>query len=396
MWTTTAAARRVEGITFYDFMVADELPVPRPKEDGLKDSPESTAANYYRMVRQVFRELGYDVENDANPWWHNPPPWDRVFEWRNDPSKGSPARLETQRKALVWYGAYFGQTAGSLPHFMQKTWATARRVERAVNAGVAKKRNRFLSLPRDIQTMLASKPYTDTLKLDRQWGDDEARREAAYLDDLFHAMIGLWPVGFRPQDYATVKLSDYVPERGGIPNLAQSKKYGEERGATASESWVWHADGRVYPSFDWYVQHVRPRVANERSNGHAFLQWNGRPYRPATMRNFIGEGMLRCIGRNSAGPHSLRRACATWRYRHGWEIEEVANLIGDTKDVVEASYIDHAWIRSIHRVKSRKATPEVPMIRSSGVPSLFRRTKAGVWERVALHSPQPESAPAGI
>lgn len=368
MWHTTNEPQRVNGITFLEFMTADELDVPRPKEDGLDDGPESTAIKYNARVRQVLREIGIDVTPGTN-WWHEQPPWDKVYEWRNRPDKGGMARLETHRKALVWYGAYWGQTEEDLPRFMRKSWSTKKRVQRAMEEGTMKKRNRFLRLPDDIATLLSSRPFTDNLKLTKQWKDDKQRAENAYLDDLFHVAVGLGMyTGPRPQDYAVARLRDYQPERGGIVGWTQRKKQGEGRDAAVPEDFLWHAPGTIFPSMDWYLQRVRPRVrrVSDPEDAPIFLTPQGEPYKATTFAKFLRTGMRRVLGTRGTGPHGLRRACATWRRRHGWSVEDIAILLDDTVKVVENSYLDHAWLTKNRPTRPRLERPPVPMIRANG------------------------------
>jgi len=52
----------------------------------------------------------------------------------------------------------------------------------------------------------------------------------------------------------------------------------------------------------------------------------------------------------------MRRACATWRYHHGWDLQDVADLLDDDPKVVEGSYLDRIWLKTAGR-KPRGAQP---------------------------------------
>jgi hypothetical protein len=258
---------------------------------------------------------------------------------------------------------------------------------------------RFFRLPDDIGTLLSSHPYADSLRRGKMWKSEDARREAAYLDDLFHVAVGQgFANAWRPQDYPAITLASYDAAQGRVIGHGQRKKYGAERDLTAPEDWPWHADGRWYPSLDWYIKTVRPRVApqHETEDAKLFLQWNGKPYYSTTFRNFLSQGIHAVLGPKAPGPHGLRRACATWRYRHGMKLADVAAFIGDTPTVTERSYIDHGWIARVGRLTEREGIRPAPIVRANGNRTLFGEQEAEKKGLMGSVSSERKGAPVGL
>src|SRR5207249_3569459 len=73
------------------------------------------------------------------------------------------------------------------------------------------------------------------------------------------------------------------------------------------------------------------------------------------------------LGVKNVSGHSLRRGCATWRYHHGWDVQDIADLLDDDPKVVEGSYLDRSWLKTAGRkARSGKRYPEVQWIRPAG------------------------------
>jgi hypothetical protein len=164
-----------------------------------------------------------------------------------------------------------------------------------------------------------------------------------------------------------------------VRKLEQGKKHGKPVNPAVPEPWAIGDAGRNVPSLRWFLTRISPLFPGAtKDDDPVFRQVSGEPWTEATLRQFIAEGMLWVLRSfyqdESPGPHSLRRAGATWRYRHGWTLKAIAALLGDTEDVADG-YIDHAWVVSDggpDNTRSRTQTPPVPMIRSDGGKSRHR------------------------
>src|SRR5581483_10316272 len=104
---TNAVPQRTEGVSFWEYMLLDELPDYRPQREGLRPK---TATNYDRGLFQIYRDLGHHVpsrrkinalrEQGAEvpelPWEAQPPNWPAILKWRDGKRKES---LGEQQKA---------------------------------------------------------------------------------------------------------------------------------------------------------------------------------------------------------------------------------------------------------------------------------------------------------
>lgn len=110
-------------------------------------------------------------------------------------------------------------------------------------------------------------------------------------------------------------------ERAVIRGWQQPKKHGAPRDMAIPERWVVLGDGRHGPSLEWYVNNVRAGVTDDASSrAFVFLTYAGKLYNPANIRNLVSEGIHLAFGVNNVSGHALRRACATWRHHHGWDV----------------------------------------------------------------------------
>ncbi|HVM45807.1 MAG TPA: site-specific integrase, partial [Candidatus Thermoplasmatota archaeon] len=384
MWSSRASAPRDERSTFREFMEAEEHPRPRPRKTGLH---VSTAKQNVRMVRQIYRETGNLLSEEDAPWETSPPLWQAIYEWRNRPEKGGPARLESHRKALVWLASYWGLNGDQRPSFIDGTWAHARAKRRAKESGLWKRRELFLRLPDDVAKLLSARPFEDNLKRSHQWWCLEERRRVRYLDKMWRTLIHLGVYGGNRQaEFATLRFENIDWQRAIIRGWEQPKKHNAPRDMAIPERWVVLGDGRHGPALEWFVKHVRPEVSSQTGpRDHVFLTYAGKPYAPSSIRNLVSDGIHLALGRNDISGHSLRRACATWRYYHGWDIQDIADLLDDLPKVVEGSYLDRAWLKTAGR-KARRGEryPCVEWIRPAGrVDSVATPRKGGRRERQA-------------
>lgn len=381
----SGVAPQREPVTFEEYLALEEYHRPRPAAEGLDSK---TIQNYTRAVRRIGRE----IHADENRLLDEPPRWEAILTWRDDPLKGGRARLETDRKALVHLAHYWGQGGGNMPHFLRNAWDTAKAVERAVKAGTMRRRIRFLHYPDAIEACLAASPFEDAARGTRQWANRKVRKAARYMDATWKTMLFLGTyAGARPSEYASLMLDNYQPDRGGIFGWQQPKKHSATRDVIIPETFVWRS--RVDPSLDHYLRHVRPVVDEGKGGRYLFLNSMGRPFLPETVRNFISDGMRRVLGNASPGPHGLRRLCATARYAHGWTIDEVAILLDDSPRVVEKSYLDWSWIRTQEIPRTRKPRPPMPMLRSRGNPKAANKNETRGADEPARGN---RSAPVGI
>ena len=75
-----------------------------------------------------------------------------------------------------------------------------------------------------------------------------------------------------------------------------------------------------------------------RTTGHV-LEWGGRP--AGNVKVAFGKAVTRA-GLENVTPHILRHTAATWMVMAGVDLEEVARMLGATKDVVERVYGKHS------------------------------------------------------
>lgn len=353
-------APRRPDVSFMEFATMEEYPDERPSLAGIAPS---TAAHYATMIRQIARE----TTGDAQIYFAAPPDWLRIMAWRDDPARGGKARLESHRKSLMWLASWWGQGDANKPPFIRQRWNTEKNIAKAIAAGTFRRRLRFLRVPSDVSRLLHARPNEDRLLVSPRWKRPRWRAPARYLDSTWLTMVFLSVyTGCRPSELATLRLRDYQPDRGGITNWAQPKDHGKPRDVSIPEHFVWHS--AVDPSIDHYLQYVRPRVATRSSPDSLFLTKTGRRWNQKVVTSFMSTCMRDVLGDLNTGGHGLRRACATFRYRHGWSIEDIAQLLDDSETVISESYLDWTWLRSLPEgtIQRRKSRPAVPRIRPGG------------------------------
>lgn len=375
MWAPRGPMVRAPQISFIEFCQVEEFPRARPRKTGLH---ENTSVAHIGLIRQVYRQIGYPLDHskinrrarDGNaPWELAPPPWKEIYEWRNRPEHGGIARLESHRKALVWLASYWGLNGPQMPAFLEGTWAHARAVRRAKELGTWRTRERFLRLPDDFARLLSARPFEDNVKGTLQWGDVKLRHHLRYNDKLWRTLIWLgFYGGNRQAEFTTLRFENIDWERAIIRNWEQPKKHGVTRDMAIPERWVLRGDGKKGPCLEWYVKYVRPEVSDKMGpKDPVFVNYYGRPWSIDAIRNLVSTGIHRALGANNISGHSLRRACATWRYHHGWDVQDVADLLDDDPKVVEGSYLDRSWLKVAGRKpKSGKRYPEVSWVMPAG------------------------------
>jgi integrase len=374
MWAPRGQMVRAPQATFIDFMQVEEFPRSRPRKTGLH---ENTSVAHIGLIRQIYRGLGYPMDRrqinrrarEGNaPWELAPPPWKEIYEWRNQPDRGGIARLESHRKALVWLASYWGLNGPKVPAFLEGTWAHARAVRRAKELGTWRSRERFLRLPEDFARLLSAHPFEDNLRETHKWHDMALRHHVRYNDKVWRTMVNLgFYGGNRQAEFATLRFENIDWERAIIRGWEQPKKHGAPRDMAIPEKWVVRGDGKQGPSLEWYVKYVRPEVSDQTGpRDFVFVRYDGRPFTIEAARALVSGGLHRVLDVSVSG-HSLRRACATWRYHHGWDLQDIADLLDDDPKVVEGSYLDRSWLKTAGR-KARSGTryPEVAWVRPAG------------------------------
>lgn len=376
LWAPRGIERRDERATFMEFMQLEEFPRVRPVKTGLA---LSTCKQYTRLIRQAYRETGRLPDEEAAPWETEPVPWKDVYEWRSRPEKGGAARLESHRKALLWIASYWGLNGEHVPPFLEGTWAHAKAVRRAKDAGQWRGRERFLRLPTDVARLLSARPFETKLQQSHQWHSMKERHRVRYNDKLWRTMINLGVYGGNRQaEFATLRMENIDWERAIIRGWEQPKKHGAPRDMAIPERWVVRGDGKHGPCLEWYVKYVRSEITDDASpRAHVFLTYDGKPYNPASIRNLVSDGIHLALGINNVSGHSLRRACATWRYHHGWDVQDIADLLDDDPKVIDASYLDKSWLKTVGRKRHRSGNryPEVEWIRPAGQKEKADRSK---------------------
>lgn len=376
MWAPRGPEFRVEADSLPVFLDAWEFPRWRPKRTGIQSCEQ-----YMRLIRQVYRETGHLADEALEPWEVSSPPWEDIMRWRDSPDKGGLARLESHRKALRWLAAYWGLTEQTMPAFLTSTWAHARAVRSAKQTGAWRVRERFLRLPTHAARLLSAHPFETRLERTDQYNSLKERKQARYLDRMWRALIhlGLY-TGPRPAEFATLRLGNIDWEDAFIRGWEQPKKMGKPRDVAIPERWVVEGDGRQGPCLERYVKNVRSEVTDDVTpSSHVFLTFAGKPYTPRSIRNLVSDGIHEALGIRNVSAHALRRACATWRYIHGWAVEDIASLLDDTPSVVEGSYIDvtHVKTRGRKRTRSRERYPTVDWIRPEGQKEPAAKAAAG-------------------
>lgn len=413
------APQRVEDVSFWEYMTLDEVPDIRPPKwsSGIA---EKTAQNYDRNLFQIYRELGYGLLDRATmhrlreaaargeaapvpqlPWETQAPEWQEILTWRDSKVK---ATLETQQKALVGLAYYWSQTGANMPVFLQTEWATEKAKNEARQNGDMDEYDLFLDdVPTDIAKLIGARPFESKLRATDRSITRRKLQDAHYKDRLGRFVCFQGPyLGPRGSEWTTLRLPMFQPKRGGIIGWPQPKKGMKPRDVVYPPKMDWLWTSKVDPSFTWYINNVRPDVYDpSKPTDYILLNANGDPWTIDGFRNFIREYIQLALDGEGRGPHSLRRACATWLYHHGWEVEEIALLLDDTPDVIRGSYIDWTWIKRSGRTneRSRSRRPPLPRIRSSGTtkarkPRISAETLGfDSATRVSLGKP---SAPDGI
>lgn len=316
----------------------------------------------YEHLERMLRQMGY-ADDDGEPL--RPPDWYGQFlPFIRDHPKTA-AACENHRRALVWWSAYYGVDVPD------ETWARSRLdakedVASARRAGKMRARTRFFRLPVDLWSLVAADARPHAHPLNRA-----TFRVIAYTNAY---------AGFRggePYHWTNASLD---LELGTLTGY--QPKDGTYRTAQPPEP---HALGSLNdPSLAWYVRHVRPRLdphgAHDGPDDPLLLFYDerdgrGRPWPSEhAYEQFVQRGLTAILGASARpGPHGWRRACVTLRLRYGWTIEQVANYVGDTPGVVQASYADRAWLNRVGVLRPPKGEerPLVPLLRKGqtfGVP----------------------------
>lgn len=418
---TPVVAARVEDLSFWEYMTLEEVPYIRPAKWDCGLAPK-TALNYDRNLFQIYREMGHKILDRASlhrlrdaqargedvavpvlPWEMDVPDWEAVLRWRDAKVK---ATLETHQKGLVGLAHYWGQIGANMPVFLQKEWATEKAKNDARQRGEMEEYDLFLDdVPRDVARLIGARPFEAKLRENDRTMTRRKLRDARYKDKLGRFITFQGPyLGPRGGEWTTLRSSMYLPQKGGILGWPQPKKGGKPRDVVYPPEMGWLWTSKVDPSFAWYIDHVRPEVADSaKPTDSLLLNARGDPWTVDGLRNFLREYIELALGGAGRGPHSLRRACATWLYHNGWEVEEVALLLDDTTAVVRGSYIDWAWIKRVGRKneRSRSRRPPLPRIRSSGkTHARVKRDENRAQDSVFASAPSicegTNSAPAGI
>lgn len=420
---SSVAPVRVEDVSFWEYMTLDELAEVRPPRwnSGVR---EKTAENYDRNLFQIYREMGLQLLDRATvhrlrvaqaygehvplpvlPWENRAPDWAAILAWRDAKVK---ATLETHQKALVGLAFYWGQSGLGMPHFLRTVWASETAKNNARQAGEMEEYDLHLDdLPNDIAKLLGARPFETKHRVGKMARNRRLLQIARYKDKLGRSIVFQWfYTGPRVSEGCTLRLGMFQPQRGGIIGWPQPKKGMAPRDVVYQErmDFVWTS--KVDPSFRWYIENVRPLVYRpERPTDIVYLNSDGEPWTEDGLRAFIREYIALALDGDGRGPHSLRRACATWLYHHGWEVEEIALLLDDTPAVVRRSYLNWTWIKRVGRKNERSKTtrPPVPLLRSSGTTNARSERKTSdpqaaprVWEGAPRFSEGRNSAPAGI
>lgn len=378
MWMPNGVPRRTPGLTFWAYLTAARLPIPRPPK--MKDGVEvSTAMHRMKDLRAVFRLAGIDSPKRdalAEPWLDHETPWDKIY---HAIKTAGFEHHEHTRKALVPYAWFEGLAGDKMPRFLHGKWNTVKAVRKAKAEGRIVERERFLDLPRELEAMLGKRPHADHVHphMRRGW----EMRAARHNDQTFRTIIAAGPyLGPRASEWATLRLEQIDFERCTIEGWEQPKKHGKPRTVVLpkGERFVFTGDPRIFPSLKAYAEGSRAEVAQKeyRDEGPFFLTDEGKPYKlttyGSTIAPFISEAMKRCLGPDAPGPHALRRACATLRYAAGWDLDGrdgVALFLDDEASTVEKSYLDWTWIKQqqgAQRPKDAGPRPALKMIRSKG------------------------------
>lgn len=311
----------------------------------------------YRNSRRLLRAMGYlDFDADGNVTPLRPPDWAEFRETLRKHPKG-PQSFENHRRALVWWSAYY---RAPVP---DEVWAKRRlddrgSVEEARRAGRMKERIRFFR-PNHLQRLVAKDAPSFSHPLNR-----ETHRTICYTS------VYVGPRGGEPWHW---RLRDFDEKLGRLDVWAEKQK--KRRAVSPPEEYALIGRGKdehgnpVFrdPTLARYLREVRPFldpegrfsspddpiflfVAEHTGRVEVFesdetKQRHGWPTAEA-YRQFVSRGIDRVLGKNRAGPHGFRRACATLRYRHGASVEQIATFIGDEENTIKDSYLDREWLAS--------------------------------------------------
>lgn len=176
---------------------------------------------------------------------------------------------------------------------------------------------------------------------------------ALYQYILMHGFL----IGWRPSELVIQKVSDINIDEGYMI-ITETKKHNQLRQIFPEQHILLNHRRK---SFKNWIEHWRPKVANQYSKDYLYLQLNGRPFTVNYLRK-----KLTPLVKEVWKPYSLytmRHWCATARLikskvdTDNWDIWEVKDWMGHDKLDTTENYVKYAkkyyrnapfdWIKSV-------------------------------------------------
>jgi len=170
---------------------------------------------------------------------------------------------------------------------------------------------------------------------------------------LMHGFL----IGWRPSELVIQKASDVFLDDGYII-ITESKKNGQPRQIFPEKEMMINPRRK---SLKNWIDHWRPKVANQYSNDYLYLQPNGKPFTVDYLRKYINKQVKPVW--NYYHPYVMRHWCAVARLIKSkvdtkkWDIWDVKEWLGHDKVGTTEDYVRFAkryyrnepydWIKAI-------------------------------------------------
>ncbi len=290
---------------------------------------------------------------------------------------------------------YREQIEGATPNALANEWKTMRMFLRAY--GIQSWDYKLPLIPRSHKRML---PYPETVNRFFNYQYSKDRYENALYQYLFfHSFLIGWRV---PSEIVNMTVDDVVLQGDkGYIVITETKKHDSQRTLIPEKAMM---NSRVHKSFKNWIDRWRPKVENQYSGNHLYLQPDGRPFTKERLRTKLSRYGKRIW--KYFQPYDTRHWCAVARLiktkveTGNFDIYTVKNWLGHERITTTESYIRYAeqyyrqlpvdWIAAALKPKS------VVGKRSGRKVYKEKINRPRFWGLLSKFSPVEVDGPGGI